>query len=124
MSESATGGWRARVTDENAVVVTALLVALPAVLLVDELFGGATSVIFLVALAVGTVPAVAYSSHWPRDYAPAKAALWGLGAALVVLAVMTALITGLQSATTVDGAALVAFVLVTLGLRYGAKLLK
>lgn len=124
MSESAAGGWRARVTDENAVIVTTILVALPAILFIDDFFGGATSVVFVVTLAVATVPGIAYSSHWPRSYSPPVAALFGLVGAGIVLAVMVGLIVALESVLTVDGAALVAFLVVTLTLRFGAKLLK
>lgn len=123
MSESATGGWRGRVTDENTVVATGVLVALPAVVLLDRFFGGSIGVVFLVTLAAGTVPAIAYSSHWPREYTPAKAAFWGVGAALIVLGVMTGLTLAFASVVGVDGGVVVAFVLVVLAQRYGPRLL-
>jgi len=122
MSES-TAGWRGRVTDENAVLVTAILVALPSTYAVSEQFGGAISVVFLLSLAVAIVPPIVYSSHWPRRYGVGKAVAWGLCGAAVVLAVMTAILYALEPLIAVDGGIVVAFAVVLVLQRYGPRVL-
>lgn len=99
------------VSDTNAILATALLLALPAVVALDALSGGNLRVVFLTTLAVGTLPPYIYSKL-PRQFSPGRAALWGLGVALGVLALLTGLWAGLRGPLGDDGASILAFLVV------------
>ncbi|MFD1585799.1 hypothetical protein ACFR9U_02295 [Halorientalis brevis] len=102
----------------NAVLVTGLLAALPAVLVIYLRFDGNLYAVFLTTLAMGALPPYSYSKRSRRD-SPGRAALWGLGVALAVFAAFLGLWVALRESLGADGAALVAFLAVLLAI-YGA----
>jgi VIT1/CCC1 family predicted Fe2+/Mn2+ transporter len=114
MSADRTAGGKQWVTDTNAILVAAFVLALPAVVTLDRLAGGSTRAVFLTTLAVGFLPAYLYSKL-PRQYSPGRAALWGFGVALVVLAVIAGVWAALRGVLGDDGASIVGFSVALLG---------
>lgn len=75
--------------------VTALLAFVPAVLMWETL-GRRIRVVFLVALAVSTLPVFVYRRFWSREYDLLHTVAWAIAAATVVaveMAVFTLLLT-------------------------------
>jgi len=114
-TDRATANGTGGVTATTAVLLTGLLAALPAVLVIYLSFDGNLYAVFLTTLAMGALPPYSYSKRSRRD-SPGRAALWGLGVALAVFAAFLGLWVALREPLGADGAALVAFlaVLVTI----------
>jgi len=110
-AETSTGGHASRVSDTNTILVTCLLAALPAVLVLSLYFDGNLYAVFLSTLAMGVLPPYVYSKR-SRRYGPGRAALWGLGVASAVFAVFLGLWVVLMGQLGGDGAALAAFLVV------------
>lgn len=103
-----------RLHDENVVLVVSAVVAVAPALLLWLAFDRRMRVVFLVALAVATVPVFVYRGYWPARYDRTRAAGWTVAAATVVaveMAVITALLAGRYGPRT---AVTVAFVVVVL----------
>lgn len=114
MSSDATVGGRTWLTDTNAIITVSLVAALPVVIGLVEIAGAGLRFVFLTTLTVGFLPAYVYSKR-SRQYSPDRAALWGIGVSVLLLAVLSGIWFAFFDLLGSDGATIVAFLVVTLG---------
>jgi len=105
------GGW---LTDKTAILLIGLLLAMPAVVVLDTVSGGNLRLVFLTTLAVGFLPPYVYSKL-PQRYSLDRAVPWGLAVAVVILAVDVAVWATLRGVLGPDGSSIVAFLVVLVG---------
>jgi|GEM_PF-1224451 hypothetical protein len=98
-----------------AVIVTAVVVAIPVNYLLFELTGNG-SLAFLGMFTLGVSVPQAYSQSWPAEYDRLRGAGWAVGACAVTLAVFLAAYAVATLAVGGLGAAIAAFLAVQLSL--------